>query len=122
MHLEVPALLYKEMAGSHKGQSSAQIKDRVEGARDIQKERYKRRKRFYCNGQMGSRDLKKFCQLEEPSRKLLEEAVGRLGLSARSYHRILKIARTIADLDQSEALLARHIAEAIQYRRLDCRK
>jgi magnesium chelatase family protein len=122
MHLEVPALLYKEMSGSHSGDSSAQIKDRVEGARDIQKERYKYRKKFYCNGQMGSKDLKNFCSLDEPSRKLLEEAVERLGLSARSYHRILKIARTIADLDKREILEAKHIAEAIQYRRLDCRK
>ena len=122
MHLEVPALLYKEMSGSHSGDSSAQIKDRVEGARDIQKERYKHRKKFYCNGQMGSKDLKKFCSLDEPSQKLLEEAVERLGLSARSYHRILKIARTIADLDKREILEAKHIAEAIQYRRLDCRK
>ena len=122
MHLEVPALLYKEMSGSHSCDSSAQIKDRVEGARDIQKERYKRRKRFYCNGQMGSKDLKKSCSLDQPSRKLLEQAVERLGLSARSYHRILKIARTIADLDKREILEAKHIAEAIQYRRLDCRK
>jgi len=115
-------LLYKEMSGSHSGESSAQIKDRVEGARDIQKERYKQCKRFYCNGQMGAKELKLFCRLDELSQKLLEEAVERLGLSARSYHRILKIARTIADLDQSEALQAKHIAEAIQYRRLDCRK
>ena len=122
MHLEVPALLYKEMSGSHSGESSAQIKDRVEGARDIQKERYKQCKRFYCNGQMGAKELKLFCRLDELSQKLLEEAVERLGLSARSYHRILKIARTIADLDQSETLQAKHIAEAIQYRRLDCRK
>ncbi|MFC1843388.1 YifB family Mg chelatase-like AAA ATPase, partial [Thermodesulfobacteriota bacterium] len=122
MHLEVPALLYKEMSGAYSGESSAQIKERVERARDIQKERYKRRKRFYCNGQMGSKDLKKFCGLDESSRKLLEEAVERLGLSARSYYRILKIARTIADLDQAKILQAKHIAEAIQYRRLDCRK
>ena len=121
MHLEVPALPYKEMSGSHSGDSSSQIKDRVEGARDIQKERYKRRKRFYCNGQMGSKDLKIFCRLDKASQKLLEKAVERLGLSARSYHRILKIARTIADLDQVEELQAGHIAESIQYRRLDRR-
>jgi magnesium chelatase family protein len=119
MHLEVPALPYKEMSGSLSGESSAHIKNRVEGARDIQKERYKRRKRFYCNGQMGSKDLKIFCRLDQASQKLLEQAVERLGLSARSYHRILKIARTIADLDQLEELQSKHIAEAIQYRRLD---
>ena len=122
MHLEVPALLYKEMSGGYSGESSAQIKDRVKCARNIQKERYKRRKRFYCNGQMGSKDLKKFCSLDELSQKLLEEAVEQLGLSARSYYKILKIARTIADLDQAKTLQAKHIAEAIQYRRLDSRK
>jgi magnesium chelatase family protein len=121
MHLEVPALPYKEMSGSHSGDSSSQIKDRVEGARDIQKDRYKRCKRFYCNGQMGPTDLKIFCRLDKASQKLLEQAVDRLGLSARSYHRILKIARTIADLDQVEELQAGHIAESIQYRRLDRR-
>jgi magnesium chelatase family protein len=62
------------------------------------------------------------CRLDRPSEKLLEEAVDRLGLSARSYHRILKIARTIADLDRCKTLQVKHIAEAIQYRRLDCRK
>ncbi len=122
MHLEVPALVYKEMSGSYSGESSAEIKERVEQARDIQKDRYKQHKKFYCNGQMGSKDLKKFCGLNGASRKLLEEAVERLGLSARSYYRILKIARTIADLDQMGTLQAKHIAEAVQYRRLDCRK
>ena len=121
MHLEVPALPYKEMSASHSGESSAQIKNRVERARDIQKDRYKRRKRFYCNGQMGSKDLKKYCELNQPSQQLLEDAVERFGLSARSYHRILKIARTIADLDQAVELQTSHIAEAIQYRRLDRR-
>jgi magnesium chelatase family protein len=121
MHLEVPALPFKEMSGSQPGEASADIKERVEAARDIQKERYKYRKRFYCNGQMGPTDLKKFCQLDKPSQHLLEQAVERLGLSARSYHRILKIARTIADLDQLEELQSKHIAEAIQYRRLDRR-
>ena len=123
MHLDVPALPYKEMSGANSvGESSKQIKNRVENARAIQKERYKLRKNFYCNGQMGSKDLKEFCELGQPSQKLLEDAVERLGLSARSYHRILKIARTIADLDRTAELQTGHIAEAIQYRRLDRRK
>ena len=71
---------------------------------------------------MTPKDIKKFCILDTPSEKLLEKAVDRLGLSARSYHRILKISRTIADLDQSENLQTKHIAEAVQYRRLDCCK
>jgi magnesium chelatase family protein len=121
MHLEVPAVPYKEMSGTYRGEPSSSIKERVEKAREIQKKRYKRRKNFYCNGQMGSKDLKKFCGLDQPSQKLLEEAVERLGLSARSYHRILKIARTIGDLDEVNQIETRHIAEAIQYRRLDRR-
>jgi magnesium chelatase family protein len=70
---------------------------------------------------MGSKDLKIFCRLDQASQKLLEQAVERLGLSARSYHRILKIARTVADLEQVEDLQTKHVAEAIQYRRLDRR-
>jgi len=119
MHLEVPSLPYKEMSDVNSGESSAQIKQRVENARAIQKERYKRRKKFYCNGQMDSKDMKSYCGLDQASQNLLEDAVERLGLSARSYHRILKIGRTIADLDGSEQLQTKHIAEAIQYRRLD---
>jgi len=122
MHLEVPALHYKEMAGVPTGESSAQIKERVEAARAIQKKRYKSRRSFYCNGQMKPNDMKIYCRLDEPSGKLLEEAVERLALSARSYHKILKIARTIADLDQNETIETKHIAEAIQYRRLDRKK
>jgi magnesium chelatase family protein len=122
MHLEVPALHYKEMSGSPNGESSAQIKNRVESARAIQKERYGNRTGFYCNGQMKPNDLKQFCRLDESSRKLLEGAVEQLGLSARSYHKILKIARTIADLDRNATMKTNHIAEAIQYRRLDRRK
>ncbi|MGW8288442.1 MAG: magnesium chelatase subunit ChlI family protein, partial [Desulfobulbales bacterium] len=94
-------------------------KARVEKARGIQKKRYAERRDFYCNGQMKPRDLKKYCRLDSESEKLIEDAVERLGLSARSYHRILKIGRTIADLDSSENLQSGHIAEAIQYRRLD---
>ncbi len=119
MHLEVPAVPYKEMTGGEDGESSAVVKERVENARTVQKERFDRRKNFYCNGQMTPKDLKKFCHLDKPSEKLIEDAVERLGLSARSFHRILKIGRTIADLDDSKSLHKEHVAEAIQYRRLD---
>ncbi|MBW2466872.1 MAG: YifB family Mg chelatase-like AAA ATPase [Deltaproteobacteria bacterium] len=122
IHLEVPALHYKEMSGTQVGESSAKIKKRVEAAREFQKGRYKNRRNFYCNGQMKAKDLRKFCSLDDSSRRLLEKAVEQLGLSARSYHKILKIARTIGDLAQSETIKASHIAEAIQYRRLDRRK
>ena len=119
MHLEVPSIPYKEMSGAGMGESSSAIKERVQLARGLQKKRFAKRKNLYCNGQMMPRDLKKFCPLDKTSEKLIENAVERFGLSARSYHRILKIGRTIADLDRSEALRAEHIAEAIQYRRLD---
>lgn len=122
IHLEVPALHYNEMSGMHGGEASAIIKKRVEDAREFQKVRYKDRRNFYCNGQMKPRDLKMFCRLDKSSRNLLEKAVEQLGLSARSYHKILKIARTIGDLEQDETIKAGHIAEAIQYRRLDRRK
>ncbi len=122
MHLEVPSVPYKDMSSADSGESSALIKERVEQARSIQKKRFEQRKNYYSNGQMTPKDIKKFCILDTPSEKLLEQAVDRLGLSARSYHRILKISRTIADLDQSENLQTKHIAEAVQYRRLDCCK
>lgn len=119
MHLEVPAVPYKKMSAGTSGEPSSLIKHRVQKARALQKKRFLRRKNFYCNAQMASRDLMQFCTLDRESEKLVENAVARLGLSARSYHRILKIARTIADLDSSETLGAKHVAEAIQYRRLD---
>ena len=122
MHLEVPSVSYKDMSSNNRSESSSVIKERVEQARSIQKKRFQQRRNYYSNGQMTPKDIKKLCRLDNPSAKLLEEAVDRLGLSARSYHRILKIARTIADLDKRESLQAKHIAEAIQYRRLDCRK
>ncbi len=119
MHLEVPAVPYKEMASGNSGESSSVIKERVEQARAVQKKRFAKRKNFYCNGQMTPKDLKKICPLDKTSEKLIAESVERLGLSARSYHRILKIGRTIADLDRNERLQPKYIAEAIQYRRLD---
>jgi magnesium chelatase family protein len=94
----------------------------VDRARRRQKERFAHRKRFYCNGQMGPKDIRKFCALDQPSQALLEQAVERLGLSARAYHRILKIGRTIADLDDQVSILPGHIAEAVQYRRLERKK
>ncbi len=119
MHLEVPSVRYREMAAGNRGESSAVIKARVEGARGIQKKRFAKRRNFYCNGQMTPRDIKKFCPLEKASEKLIAEAMERLGFSARSFHRILKLGRTIADLDSCGQIEAKHIAEAIQYRRLE---
>ena len=122
LHLEVPAVRFKEMTQTEGGESSFAIKKRVDRARQIQVQRYRRHKRIHCNGQMGPREIKKFCQLDESSHKLIEEVVERLGLSARSYHRILKISRTIADLAESADIVSAHVAEAVQYRRLDRRR
>jgi magnesium chelatase family protein len=119
MHLDVPAVPFKEMTDERTGESSGAIKERVDKARLIQKERYLKRKKINCNGQMSSRDIKKFCILDENSKQMLEAAIDRLGLSARAYHRILKLARTIADLAGSLDIQSAHVAEAVQYRRME---
>ncbi|MFH1215315.1 MAG: YifB family Mg chelatase-like AAA ATPase [Pseudomonadota bacterium] len=119
IHLEVPAVLFQEVASTAEGESSREIKKRVVKARDLQQRRFKGRKGIFSNSQMTSRDLKKFCALDGKSLSLLESGMTQLGLSARAYHRILKIARTIADLAGEEEIASGHIAEAIQYRRLE---
>ncbi|MDH4321014.1 MAG: YifB family Mg chelatase-like AAA ATPase [Desulfobulbaceae bacterium] len=119
IHIEVPAVPVRDLSAQRDGEPSAAIKARVNRARAIQKERYHRHRHMHCNGQMGAREIKKHCPLDAASLALLEKAVERLGLSARAYHRILKIGRTIADLDGSQAIGTDHIAEAIQYRRLE---
>ncbi|MCB2183028.1 MAG: YifB family Mg chelatase-like AAA ATPase [Desulfobulbaceae bacterium] len=119
IHLEVPAVAFQEVSSLSEGESSQEIKKRVTKARNIQAKRFSRRKGVFSNSQMNSRDLKKYCQLDEASLLLLERGMDQLGLSARAYHRILKISRTIADLSDSTDIAPQHIAEAIQYRRLD---
>jgi len=114
----VPSLSYKELADLAPSESSAAIQERVNRARSIQQQRFSRAK-IYCNSQMASRHLRSWCQVDEKSHSLLERAIDKLGLSARAYSRILKVARTIADLDASENIRAEHISEAVQYRSLD---
>jgi magnesium chelatase family protein len=97
---------------------SAAIRSRVEAARAIQRERF-RRTSILCNAEMNTRHLRRHCELDPPSRRLLVSALERLGLSARAHDRILKVARTIADLEGAAGLEAAHVAEAIQYRALD---
>jgi len=122
IHLEVPAVPYKKMAGDPPAEDSAAIRARVNSARLLQHERFSRRKNIFCNSQMQARDITRYCPLDEKAQKLLEQAMTSLALSARAYHRILKIARTIADLDGVETLLTGHVAEAIQLRRFDKQK
>lgn len=119
IHLQVPAVPFQQVASATEGENSRTIKDRVVRAREIQKQRFQGRQGIYSNSQMNSRDLKKFCALDKTSLNLLERGMDQLGLSARAYHRILKIARTIADLAGKGDISSEHIAEAIQYRRLD---
>jgi len=118
IHVEVPAVPYRDLIGESNSESSEIIGARVTAARARQFERFKRTK-IYCNAQMINRHIKKHCRIDEASCDLLESAIDKLGLSARAYNRILKIARTIADLDDASDISVDHIAEAVQYRSLD---
>jgi magnesium chelatase family protein len=119
IHIEVPAVPYQELSVERSGEPSAAIRERVNRARHIQLERFAQRPGLFANAHMGPRDLKKFCQVTESADTLLKTAIGRLKLSARAYHRVLKIARTIADLAESPTIEAPHVSEAVQYRSLD---
>ncbi|HBA39377.1 MAG TPA: magnesium chelatase, partial [Deltaproteobacteria bacterium] len=120
IQVEVPALRYQELASRNAGESSTLIRQRVNRARSIQLERFQKRG-IHANAQMGTKDIKRYCGVKEGSEKLLEVAINKLGLSARAYSRILKVGRTIADLEGSEEIQPSHISEAIQYRSLDRR-
>lgn len=118
IHIEVPAVHYKELSTEYAGEKSETIRCRVVTARDLQLERFKG-DRVYCNGQMKTRHMKKYCRMKPEAQRLIETAMEKLGLSARAYSRILKLSRTIADLELSEDIQSHHISEAIQYRTLD---
>jgi magnesium chelatase family protein len=118
LHIEVPAVKYRDLADRTDGESSAAIAVRVEESRTIQRERYKSAK-IHANAQMTPRLIRKHCELDAAGNRLLELVTDRLGLSARSYNRILKVARTIADLEKSDNVREQHLSEAIQYRSLD---
>ncbi len=119
LHVEVTPVPFSELSKVKSSETSSEIRKRVIAARKIQTERYKESEGIYSNAQMRSNDLKTYCNLSEASNSLLKTAMERLGLSARAYDRILKVARTIADLDNSINIETNHIAEAIQYRSLD---
>ena len=118
LQVEVAALSSEEITATDPGEPSCAIRSRVEAARQIQRERF-RRAHVQCNAEMTTRHLRKWCELDDSSRKLLTSAIERLGLSARAHDRILKVSRTIADLAGSEQVQAAHVAEAVQYRALD---
>jgi magnesium chelatase family protein len=120
LHVEVTPVAFSELSNNNsKGETSEQIRERVIKAREIQSERYKDQPGLYANAQISSKQLREICVLDQVSETLLKKAMERLNLSARAYDRILKVARTIADLAASEKIKAEHIAEAIQYRSLD---
>lgn len=119
MHLEVPAVPLQEITAKDQGEPSDIIKKRVENARQQQHHRFQGRNRVFNNSKMNNRDIKRHCPLARDSVLLLEKSIEQLGLSARAYFRIIKMARTIADLEQDADIKLKHIAEAIQYRRLD---
>lgn len=119
IHIEVPAVKYKELSGDVTGESSQSIRNRVIHARCTQLRRFEKQTGIYNNAMMGSKDIRRFCKVDEKGDALLNTAINRLGLSARAYDRILKVSRTIADLEGSEAIRPEFISEAIQYRSLD---
>jgi magnesium chelatase family protein len=119
IHVEVPALTYEELTQKSPGRDSESMRAEVKKARGLQIARYRESPKVYCNAHMEPRDVKKYCELDENSRELLKNAIEKLGLSARAYDRILKVSRTIADLEGAENIQSSHIAEAIQYRSLD---
>src|SRR5208337_4939238 len=120
IHIDVPAVNYKEMRSASEPEGSTQIRERIMRTRQKQLERFAScREKLYCNAQMSSRHIRTFCELSADCERLLERAMTQQGLSARAHDRILKVARTIADLEDSANLEPKHIAEAIQYRSLD---
>ena len=118
IHVEVPAVPHKDLMVDAHSESSEAIRQRVVAARQLQIQRFKRTK-IYCNAQMASRHIRAHCRIGEDANCVLESAIDRLGLSARAFNRILKISRTIADLDAMADIQVHHITEAIQYRSLD---
>jgi magnesium chelatase family protein len=118
IHIDMPAVRFQELRQEAGGESSDAIRARVIKTRERQLERFQGEK-IYCNAQMSSRQIRKYCDIAPESERLLESAMNRLGLSARAHDRILKVSRTIADLEAEENVGSSHLSEAIQYRSLD---
>ena len=117
IHIEVPRVDYEKLSKDRLGESSASIRQRVETARQVQRERFaESSSSVACNSDMRLAEVRKFCKLDETSESLMRSAMNQMNLSARAYHRILKLARTIADLAGSETIQQAHLAEALQYR------
>ena len=119
LHIEVPQVKFREITGDQAGETSAEIRGRVIAARERQITRFKNKPKVTCNARIGPKELKEFCVLDDATKDLLKMAMTELNFSARAFDRILKVARTIADLGASENILSEHVSEAIQYRSLD---
>lgn len=119
IHIEVTPVPFDKLSEDRRGESSAEIRKRVTVAREIQTQRFQELEHVHYNAQMNTRQIREFCVLDETSKALLKNAMERLNLSARAYDRILKVARTIADLAGVVRINGEHISEAIQYRSLD---
>ena len=119
IHIEVPAVKYKELSSEREGERSEAIRVRVQQARERQLKRFEKEQNIFCNAHMQSAEIRRYCKLNETGHELLKNAITKLGLSARAYDRILKVSRTIADLEGSEDIRSEFVAEAIQYRSLD---
>ena len=118
LHVEVTPVSFDELTEEYKSESSSLIRNRVINARKVQESRFDS-KSTYCNSQMSTTDLNKYCTIDKEAMNVLKLAMEKLDLSARAYDRILKVSRTIADLDHSKYILTKHLSEAIQYRSLD---
>ena len=119
IHIEVTPVPFEKLSDKRKGESSVEIRNRVTAARTIQTKRFQDSKSVHYNAQMNTKQIRKYCELDDASMQLLKTAMERLNLSARAYDRILKVSRTIADLEGSESIKGSHISEAIQYRSMD---
>jgi magnesium chelatase family protein len=119
IHIEVTPVPFDKLSDDQKAESSVAIRERVTAAREIQSARFDHMDHIHYNAQMNTKQIREYCALDEVSKQLLKTAMERLNLSARAYDRILKVARTIADLEAAPVVQSNHIAEAIQYRSLD---
>jgi magnesium chelatase family protein len=119
IHIEVPQVKFRDISAESTGETSAEIRKRVIAARQIQQARFATKKSITCNARMGTRELKTYCALDEQTKDMLKFAMADLNLSARAYDRVLKVARTIADLGGKPHITAEHVGEAIQFRSLD---
>ena len=116
IHVEVPRVEYEKLTDKREGERSADVRSRVQAAREVQARRFAAQPHLTCNADMGPAEVRKYCDVEPSAQPLLRAASQRLQLSARAFHRVLKLARTIADLAGAETIAAPHLAEALQYR------